>query len=68
MDPRSTSEFSEVCNGKVLFVTKCKVAFSIIMAISFHCVKSARIRSCSGPDFSRIQSECGKIRGKCRPE
>ena len=30
MDPRSGSEFSEICNGKVLFVAKCKCAFSIL--------------------------------------
>ena len=40
-----------------------------------HCVKSVRIRSSSGPHFSRIfpvplcfQSECEKMREKCRPE
>ena len=49
-----------------------------------HCIKCVRIRSYSGPHFSRIsphsewirrdtvslriQSECGKIREKCGPE
>ena len=52
--------------------------------IRYHCVKRVRIRSYSGPHFPRIfphsdwirrdtvslriQSECGKIRGKCAPE
>ena len=34
MDPRSTFEFSAICNGKVLFVTKQKVASSILTVIS----------------------------------
>ena len=34
MDPRPASEFSQICNGKVLFVTKFKVAFSILTVIS----------------------------------
>ena len=34
MNPRSVSEFSEVCNGKVLFVSTYKVAFSILTVIS----------------------------------
>ena len=35
MDPRSASEFCEICNGKVLFVTKYKVVFSIVAVISY---------------------------------
>ena len=34
MDPRPASEFSQIYNGKVLFVTKFKVAFSILTVIS----------------------------------
>ena len=34
MDSKSASEFSEICNGKVLFATKDKVAFSILTVIS----------------------------------
>ena len=30
MDPRSASEFSEISNGKVLFVTRYKVDLSIL--------------------------------------
>ena len=35
---RSASEFSEIYNGKVLFVTKYKVAFSILTVISYDSV------------------------------
>ena len=46
---------------------------------NIHCVKTVRIRSYSGPHFSRIfphsdyvslriQSECGKMQEKCGPE
>ena len=38
MDPRSGSEFSETCNGKVLFVTKYKVAVSISAVTSYDSV------------------------------
>ena len=38
MDPRSTSEFSEISNGKVFFATKCKVAFNIWTVISYDSV------------------------------
>ena len=38
MDPRSDSELSEICNDKVLFVTKYKVAFSIFTVISYDSV------------------------------
>ena len=34
-DPRSASEFSEICNDKVLFVTKYKVVFSILTIIGY---------------------------------
>ena len=36
MDPRSASEFSEIGNDKVLFVTKYKVSFSILTVISYN--------------------------------
>ena len=36
--PRSTSDFFEICNGKVLFVAKYKVAFSILNVISYDSV------------------------------
>ena len=35
MDPRSASEFSKIFNGKVLFVAKYKVVFTIITVISY---------------------------------
>ena len=38
MDPRSASEFSEICNGKLLSFTKNKVAFSILNVISYDSV------------------------------
>ena len=38
MDPRSTSEFSEICNGKVFFAAKYKVAFNIRTVISYDSV------------------------------
>ena len=38
MEPRPTSEFSEICNGKVLFVANYKVAFSILTGISYDSV------------------------------
>ena len=38
MDPRSASEFSEICNGKVLFVTTYKIAFSLLTVISYDSV------------------------------
>ena len=31
MDPRSAYEFSEICNDKVLFVTKYKITFDILI-------------------------------------
>ena len=37
-DPRSASEFSEIWIGKVLFVTKYKVAFTILAVISYDSV------------------------------
>ena len=38
MDPRSTYEFSEICNGELLFVKKCKVSFNILTVISYDLV------------------------------
>ena len=38
MDPRSAFEFSKICNGKVFFVTKYKVAFNILTVISYDSV------------------------------
>ena len=38
IDPRSASEFSKICNDKVLFVTKYKLAFSISTVISYDSV------------------------------
>ena len=35
MESRSASEFSEICNSKVLFVAKYKIAFSILTVISY---------------------------------
>ena len=32
-----------------------------------HCVKSVRIRSYSDPRFSRIRTECGKMRTRMTP-
>lgn len=34
MGPRSVNEFSEICNGKVPFVTKYKLVFSTLTFIS----------------------------------
>ena len=39
MDTRSAFEVSEICNGKVLFVAKFKVAFSILTVISYDSVE-----------------------------
>ena len=36
--PESTSEFSEICNGKVLFIAKYKVTLSILTVISYDSV------------------------------
>ena len=38
MDPRSASEFSEICNGKLLSFTKYNGAFSILTVISYDLV------------------------------
>lgn len=38
MDPRSASDFPEICNGKVLLVTKCKVAFTILNVLGYDLV------------------------------
>ena len=38
MGPRSTYEFSEICNGELLFVTKCKVSFNMLTVISYDLV------------------------------
>ena len=38
IDPRSASEFSKICIGKVLFVTKYKVAFRISTVIRYDSV------------------------------
>ena len=38
MDHRSASEFSEICNGIVLFVIKYKVAFRILTVMSYDSV------------------------------
>ena len=39
MDPRSASEFFEICNGKVFFVIKYKVTFSRLTVISYDSVE-----------------------------
>ena len=38
MDPKSPSEFSEICNENLLSFTKYKVAFSILTVISYDSV------------------------------
>ena len=38
IDPRNASEFSEICNDKVLFATKYKNTFSILSVISYDSV------------------------------
>ena len=38
MDPRSASEFSEICNGNLLSFTKYKVPFNILTVISYDSV------------------------------
>ena len=38
MNPRSASEFAEICNGNILSFTNYKVAFSILTDIGYDSV------------------------------
>ena len=38
MNPRSASNFLEICNGKIAFVTKYTVALNILIVISYDSV------------------------------
>ena len=38
MNPRSASNFLEICNGKIVFVTKYTVALNILIVISYDSV------------------------------
>ena len=38
MNPRSGSNFLEICNGKIVFVTKYTVALNILIVISYDSV------------------------------